>query len=330
MYKKPRFISPSALGTWLYKETDYYLKYLSEHRPPRIPQSEAMAVGSAFDAYIKAYIHAKLYGKGHPDSSKFDFDTLFSRQVEEHNRDFALNAGAHCFRVYKSTGALADLLKLLDVSPVPPQMEFTAVGREEEHGISNTVVADDASIHEHSGLVLLGKPDLIYATLNERKVVHDWKVNGYMSSASPAPGYVHMYGKGPHKDHEPWFEANLEINLNPSIQLSKPDWGRQIATYGWICGAAVGEEIIASVDQLACGGGAVRVAQHRCGITKEFQFDTYYKYMELWDRIQSGHFFKDLPLEASNARCEMLNRQGLAYQGDTVEDTWFQNITRRH
>src|SRR5687767_12703140 len=116
MHRVPKFLSPSALGTWLQNKEEYFLKYCATDRPPRIAQNNAMSVGSGFDAYVKSYLAKEL---GITDE-RFVFETLFEAQVEPQNRDFALAAGLKCFKVYQTTGALGELVQLLKRSPVMP------------------------------------------------------------------------------------------------------------------------------------------------------------------------------------------------------------------
>ena len=42
---------------------EFYLKYLSENRPGRLPQTLPMSVGSAFDARVKSSLHEAIFGK---------------------------------------------------------------------------------------------------------------------------------------------------------------------------------------------------------------------------------------------------------------------------
>lgn len=86
MPRIPTYLSPSQLSLWENNKEEYYLQHLSEVRAPRVPQMNYMSIGSAFDAYVKSAMHEVLFGKG--TDSRFEFDTLFSEQVEEHNRDW--------------------------------------------------------------------------------------------------------------------------------------------------------------------------------------------------------------------------------------------------
>ena len=66
--RTPEYYSPSSLSTWLNNPRDFYLKYLADERPPREAQTQPMAVGSSFDAYIKCYLASCLWGEGEAEA----------------------------------------------------------------------------------------------------------------------------------------------------------------------------------------------------------------------------------------------------------------------
>lgn len=327
-WRKPRFLSPSALNLWDANQEEYFLKYLAPNKPPKIIQTEPMSVGSSFDAYIKAYLHAWLFGKG--ADSEFGFDYLFTKQVEEHNRDFALEAGKRCFYQYKQSGALDSVKQLISKAINEPKME---IGDRRTGG------------QDVGGVVLYGIPDLQFNIAGPVMIVFDWKVNGYCSASgvSPAPGYklvrdgwtgatgslTRTHGKS-HKDYEPYMVGDVYINIHNHLEECRKEWARQIATYSWIGGLEPGKPLIAAVDQLACRSGRrISVAEHRCEISQEFQTETLGKYSSLWEIVQSDHIFRHLSPEESNARCVQLNQAAAAFTGDTVEDDWFRKINKR-
>lgn len=272
-----------------------------------------MAVGSAFDAYVKAFLAKALFGSG------IDFNSLFEQQVEEHNRDFAQKAGAKVFLAYKESGSLVDLLRILETAREPPRMEFTQQER---------ILADG----DHTNpVVILGKPDLYFITKEGLPVVLDWKVNGFCSDtgASPAQGYIVIKGQcrnhgSAHHSACIWHEKDLLINADPNLEKYKPDWATQIAVYSWLCGAKVGEQVIAAVDQIVCKPDGISVAQHRCEITEGFQRKVHAEFQECWDIVHSDHIFRDVSYELSKARCQMLATQALAF-----EDPFMREISGR-
>jgi hypothetical protein len=331
-------------------EEEFYLKYLAPGKVPRFPQNNAMSVGSAFDAYVKVYISTKLYGKNDPRS--FDFDQLFEKQVEPHNRDFAKKAGAACYLAYKQSGALEKLMSDLFKSPMPPRMEFTSTNKVDEHGnVMNAVsftekarflLEADGTLGPDKDLaVLLGKPDLHFQTSKKTDVISDWKVNGYCSQSGkkPTPGYILLlegftnqtknHGKQ-HKDSVPSYDGDFEYSLTPNIEIQDQDWARQIATYSWLAGCPVGSDIIVGIDQLCClpsfPNHMISVALHRCTVTEAFQIKTYKLYQELWDRMHSDWFFRERTREQSQERCAILDKQAAIYDDATPHAKYLRSL----
>src|SRR4051812_41790712 len=101
------YLSPSAIDLYKSNQRDYYLNYLTPNKIPRQPQTKPMSVGSAFDSYIKSYLHEKLFGKGY--DPKFDLETLLTAQVEKQNLDWARVNGKYVFEMYLKSGAATDL-----------------------------------------------------------------------------------------------------------------------------------------------------------------------------------------------------------------------------
>ena len=73
------------------------------------------------------------------------------------------------------------------------------------------------------------------------------------------------------------------------------------------------EEVITCIDQLACKPHTdrplIRVAQHRCRISADWQFNLLSRLQSCWRTIKSGHIFTDLTREESDARCEVLEME---------------------
>lgn len=296
MCRRPKFLSPTALMLWERNREEFYLKYLSPTPPPKYAQTVPMAVGSAFDAYIKGYLSKRLFGEDR-------FEELFLTQVEEQNRDTAITDGADCFTQYKESGALHDLLKILDHA-TDVQMEYTAVS-------SNV-----------GNVTLLGKPDLTFR-IEDAHIVLDWKVNGYYSKngVSPRAGYCNLLPDGKmHKNCWPeyigWLVVNGEMNL-------PFDWALQLCTYGWLGGIDVGSSMVVLVDQLAVRKGSIRVAQHRCWINAELQMDILSRYEECWSMIQD-----DLSWISPERRAA-LDKVALAFEGSETKDSWLRSISGR-
>lgn len=272
----------------------------------REPQTDAMSVGSAFDAYVKSHLFKLLLGPGHPLAPKFERDAIFEQQVEPHNRDFARKAGAHCFLIYQKVGALADLLLDMQKAVSEPRFEIE---------VRSEVTYGDRTV------TFLGKPDIYYMNADGHPVLIDWKVNGYCSKwpKSPSKGYIRLLttegNKGCHKHADLSTYRGMLINQNIFLHQVDASWADQISIYSWICGSTVGEETIAGIDQLVCNGGgdgtlpSIKVAEHRCRIDSEQQVKLFNDAADLWDIVHSDHYFRDMPLDDSIGRCKMLNER---------------------
>lgn len=327
------YLSPTSLSIYQEDKIRFYLMYLADTKVKRDPQTEPMAIGSAFDAYVKNYLHEKLFGKG--NDPRFELRTLFEAQVESQNRDKSWVAGEYAFNEYKKSGALTDMMVELNASVTTPRFEFDLQGvvEHQREGMETKL----------GNVTFLGKPDLFYTNKQGARVIHDWKVNGFYSKtgASPVSGYVRLREVGKpysaHKNTFPMMWKGIMVNQAQSMDMVKTDWAAQLAIYMWLCGEEVGtEDCLASIDQIVCRPGAnvmpnLRFAEHRCKISKPFQYDVYQRAQEAWDVITSGHFFREMSLEDSQNRCKQLD----AYQTDvmnrtetTTADEWHRQVTR--
>lgn len=325
--RTPEYLSPTSVSLFYSNLEEFYLKYLAENRPPRMPQTQPMSVGSAFDAFVKSYIYEKFYGVKDP---AFALDTLFEAQVEPQNRDFAREAGLYCFNCYKDYGVLADLMLELNSAVSEPMMEFTAVGRLQ---------------HRTAEVPLTGKPDLKFETKDGAHVIYDWKVNGYCGKGtkSPEKGYIMVRGRegeyrglnAPHKEAMIMRDRGVMINVAHNLEIVSDTWANQLAIYGWLIGEEIGGDFIVGIDQLVFGnpGRKCRIATHRTKVGRGYQLELFDKIAWCWKVIQSGHIFRELSLEDSKARQAMLDNQYLAYadagKGDVNED-WFRDMSRKH
>lgn len=322
--RSPKYMSPTSLKTFESNDVEYYLRYLADDRPDRDPQTEPMSVGSAFDAHVKSYLVEKLFGKA---EGKYELTTLFEAQVEPVNRDFALKAGKHCFDVYKKSGALSDLMIELNKSVGEPRFEFSvqgAIGGEREGKFRNI------------GVPLLGKPDVFFINSQGAHCIFDWKVNGYcsQSGASPAKGYIGLRNeeggnKGHHKDAQPMIFNGIIINMSDFLESINTDWATQLAIYAWLIGEDIGAEFVVGIDQLACRRGEIRIAQHRYKVSSDFQNQLFERLVIAWSIINSEHFFRDMSLKDSKARCKVLDGRAEAIRGEgSSQDEWFKEFVR--
>lgn len=323
------YLSPSSFALYQKSPEDYYLRYLATHRPSRMPQTQPMAIGSAFDAYAKSYLHDNLFGKG--SNPKFDLKELFEAQVEEQNRTWAWEHGRYVFEQYKSTGALADLMLELQKGSTKPRFEFDALGV-----VNGYREGKERTIGE---VPFFGKPDVFYITSKGIPVVLDFKVNGFCSDypTYPAQGYVRMRSAnntnyGCHKKCCPDVVDGILINLAETLENIKPDWAAQLSIYSWLCGQPVGGNFVVAIDQVACspspGLPSIRVAEHRLKISSEYQNQLFEQCCQAWEIINSDWFFREVSPEESREKCKILDTmfEKKEYQSDL--DEWFDNISR--
>lgn len=337
--RTPTYLSYSALSLFEADPEEFYLKYLSENRPARLPQTGPMCVGSSFDAYVKAALHEALFGKG--SDPEYEFDRLFTDQVDEPNRDFALPAGLFCFEQYKATGAYDELLALLQTSTEPPRFECKLTG-------------------DIGGAPFLGKPDCRFVlNLDEGRisVVFDWKVKGFCSkySASPSKGYAlcrdgyppiankkgvlkssQSHGKS-HKMYMPWIFRGLTINRD-YMESCNESYADQCSLYGWLLGEPVGGETLVFIDELVCKPAGdvtqgeypfIRVANHRARVKPEYQQALVERVERCWNAIITEHVFLELSAEESKLRAEALDQMATALVSDgSDEENWFGEVTR--
>lgn len=325
--RKPKYLSPSSLSLWETNYEEYYFKHLAEARPPKTPQKDYMAVGSGFDAFVKSALHNALFG-GDGEGECGNFEALFESQVEEQNRDFCLEAGSYIFDCYKISGAYDDLLHDLEKSTTKPQFEFR---------VDKTV----------EGVPLMGKPDCCYTHESGARVILDWKVNGFCSKYGSSPyKYYSMvrdgWNKGskpsrncnqPHKDYKSMTYQGVEIGQHYLEDTCK-DWSDQVAIYGWMLDARIGDENIICIDQIICKQREedfplLRIANHRSRVSAAWQNQLVQRLVSCWETIQSGHIFTDMTREDSLARQGVLEMtaKSLSIGGNDIEN-WVDEIAR--
>lgn len=328
--RRREYLSPSAIALWDTKGDEaFYMKYLSDVAIEKEPQTQPMSIGSAFDAYVKSYLHERLFGKGH--DPQFEFTTIFEKQVEKHNRDWALVHGGHCFKLYEKCGALADLFVDLSQASSEPKFEFEVKGKV-KHKTMDT-----------KGLVLSGKPDCYFIHKSGHPIVLDWKINGWCGkgNTSPCPGYIrirHTDGTSPksimHKDCILGTKRGVTVNTNRCLERVNSEWAGQLSVYGWLSGEEVGNDFITMIHQGACkytgGFPEVRFAEHSTWVSSEYQHSYLENAANIWEIIQSDHLLRSLSFEESQVRCNTLDNYTAtsANLEDTEERRMFKQMTK--
>lgn len=301
--RKMNYLSPTSLKLWESDRDSFYLQYLCETRTQRPPQTGPMAVGSAFDAYVKSFLVERLIGK----RPEFEFDTIFNQQVESQNRDAARIEGKQVFDAYTKQGALSDILLDLEGCVGQPRFE-TAI-----EGYVSSIS------HAFGDVPLLGKPDIFFITKKGARVIFDWKVNGFHSNYnySPKPGYIRIrstdkkngsaHPKAMVMDHN-----GVKISVTHPLCTVDKDWAAQLSIYAWLLGEDIGSKFIVAIDQIACSRDSLnerefRIAQHRALVSQSFQEELFKKAHEAWYSIQKGHIFTNMSKEESDQRCATLD-----------------------
>lgn len=278
------YLSPSSIMLFKKDREAFFSKYMTEHRPPSIAQTQPMAVGSAFDAYVKSCLVKYVYG-GFDGREEFELDAIIEAQVEPQNRDWAIKAGKHIFDEYQNSGALLNLMTDISRAIVEPRFEFET---------RETV----------DGVPLLGKPDLFFETPNALWCA-DFKVNGYCGkgNTSPKAGYVNLvdaYGSYPkqHKNCVINVVDGLEINAATTMEQVDEQWAIQLTIYAWTLGLDPNDEFMAMIEQVACRGDKgdkpeLRFARHACQVGADFRNQLRHDIMEIWSLCNSDDFFGD-------------------------------------
>jgi hypothetical protein len=309
--KKPGHLSPSGLNLYLQDRDAFYWKYLSVLNLPEEPQTQAMSIGSAFDARVKSFIHSSLFGANHPDANKFDFQTIFESQVAPQHRDWALSHSAYVFEQYKQSGALNDLMLNLE----------RGHGQRFEFEVKGIVHGKREGIEEDIfGVTLLGRPDASYINSHGAHVVLDWKVNGYCSKypTSPKPGYLKLRQAGGvigkmHKDVHPMLHNGMIINAAACLESVDEQWARQLCIYSWLLGEAIGGDQLFEIHQIVAKPGPnlpqLRIAEHRMLCTSFWQLALFTKIIDIWEIITSDWYFREMSPEQSRLRCELLDQR---------------------
>jgi len=303
--RTPKYLSPSSLAKFEKNRREFYERYLCDVKTQRPPQETFMAVGSAFDGFVKHQIHSDIFGAEATKGTMYDRETIFESQVEEFVRDIARERGEDLFQQYVECGSYGALLADISRSPYAPEMEFTVEG-------------------EIEGVPMLGKPDLRYITKQEVHVVTDWKVNGSTSKygASPFKGYQiarDIYnsttnGK-PYKNYR--GDAYKDVMVEDLYLEEKCDyWADQLAIYAWLLGEPVGSEnFVVRMEQIACRPVKTRdlprakFATHMNRVSEAYQDSLLTRITTCWATIKSGHIFDDMTREESDELCELLDRQ---------------------
>jgi hypothetical protein len=255
-----------------------------------------MLVGTVFDTLVKYHL-AKDLG-------------LAEQPWEFPNVPGAFQAGKHVFDTYVESGAYIALKCRLELaSDIQMEVKHTC---------------DLAG-----GCIIGGLPDLYYKSKGGIPVILDFKVNGYYANrtTSPIKGWMKLYSEKEnewycqqyHSSVTPVKIGDIEVNGSYGFEEVYMDWAIQLNMYGWIMGH---DDFVTQVEQIVAKPGdcrpTLRVAGHSTISSRCFKNHLKEELCQVWDIIHSDHFFRDLSLEESVARCQLLDQRAKARQMPNV------------
>ena len=279
----------------------YYLQYLSDNKV-RDPQTPAMAMGSAVDARIKAYLYPRYVGDGDP---AFEFDTLFASQVEPHNRDELLAKSKIVFKAYVESGALRRLCDILDRS-TNVRMEYRLEG-------------------DLFGVPFCGYPDLS-CDLDGEPVIFDYKVNGYYSKAGIGPKKYYSWieagfnetgkpirgNKQAHKDALIRHQSGVEYCANHGFEEIDEKWAFQMMSYHFMNGVPYDQRPLIAIEQFSCQPNKIRIASLRGMVSAAFVAEMERKIKHVHSVVTNvvdgyPHIFDNIPKDENDAKCQLMD-----------------------
>jgi hypothetical protein len=303
------YLSPLQLSRWEKEPERYYLEYLADTKVGREPQTLPMAVGSAFDVFVKSSLQRR-FGRGYIPGTEAE---IMLKQVENelYRKELMEEIAPKLLTGYQVSGAYASICGLVgDVTTL--EMEYDGKG-------------------QLWGIPWVFKPDFLCRTVGSFPVVIDWKVNGYCSNSntSPEAGYlrctdgwqggVHSRDNGAtHKLFQPMKFGDILVNGNSSMyevgQGTRSDWNTQLTIYGLGYWGVDAPPMVVGIDQLACktveGIGRVpRIAQHRWLVTRASVQAVKERVERMWEAINSDWVFRFMTKDESRARCDELELQ---------------------
>lgn len=273
----PAYISPSGFKTFNEDPKLYYLRYLSPNKLARTGQNIHMAVGSAFDAFVKAQLTNDLQTE-----DRFDLKELFEAQVEEQHRDVCWDYGAFLLQEYKKSGAYGVAISDMGIANLAPRFEFD---------ISAEIL----------GVPVFGKPDAYYINKDDVVVILDWKVNTFITGKNSKKRYYvidHETGEA-HPQVVVRDVGGLPISVNYFLEDVFKDWAFQQFVYAIGLGSKIGDPFITSIDQVT--GPKPSFYTYRAYLSKPYQIKAAKELKDVWDHIVDGFpFYKVMSREEND------------------------------
>ena len=256
-----KYISPTSYMAFWEDRKRFWERY---GKGIKEPQSRPMALGAAFDAIVKGELTARIFGE------KGKTAELFEAQVEDVWKKEVWKDGWKVWEMYKRSGALTELLMGLE-GCTGVKMEFEICKG----------VGVFGGVEE---IPIMGKPDLYYVK-NGKRIVHDWKVNGFYSQASVKRGWVRRWRDGIGAWGEDFGHGECGYYGRRKIEEISEDWAVQLGMYSWL----VGGMELGSVHQLAFRRGELSVGDFKGKVGVEKMEEMRRNVREMW-RIVKGEW----------------------------------------
>lgn len=100
---------------------------------------------------------------------------------------------------------------------------------------------------------------------------------------------------------------NQRSNLRSATRKQQlENQGLRKDIYSWLLGEPIGgENVVFGIDQIT-GPGCSRISSHRLRIKPQWQYRLMERICQVWEIIESGHIFREMSREESDARFQML------------------------
>lgn len=292
--KPLEYLSPSSIGRILECPYSEYLLRCAGYQLPQMPQTEQMAIGSAFDAFVKAEI-SRLLGK------EVKLAQLLESSVSKDNKHI-IRYAHDLFNIYNYYGCVKQLMDE-GIEDIELDIKKT-VGGEKVSGTDFNL----------GGVPLFGKPDAMLS--NNRPI--DWKVNGWNSKTgqSPKPAYqraleikIKTNDQGEIISHTNAGDKGRHNNYPLPMEYIDDKWALQLLVYYWLgskieitedtlCPKEVG------IEQIAIRPNTICLVRYRTTISKDFAKKIYDTVKKIWTMFETGEFPEPQP---SFQTCEPYN-----------------------
>lgn len=275
MFRQLSYISPSTFiktencSYWLYLARLAGFPYVEQ------PQSEAAAIGSAFDIFIKDYI-----------ARKREMDAPFldpTYAIKKVKVEGALEKGKEIALAYIKTPLIKHYLEC------------------------KSLRLDQELYCTTSGVPILGQLDAI-----PDNVTADWKTRGFMATRnmSPTPGYIKRWDYNIKTDD--LVEKPRHDNAGLPLEQINETWATQMTFYNWllhnISDRPSWNHFIRMEEITRCNDTHWAFCLYETTVSTHFIHKIYKKLIELWENTMGKMYSCDIEVPKPHARkCEKYN-----------------------